>query len=130
MSKIPSFRSPLGRVRGSGSAHTGTGHWLHMKLTSFLLVPLTIWFAVSLLSHAGAARADLLVWLSNPFTAALMISFIVISLYHAALGLQVVIDDYIHQELVKLFALFAVKGGLFFAAILAVLSLLKIAFVG
>ena len=122
-----SLRTPLARVRHLGSAKDGTGHWWAQRLTALALIPLTIWFVASLVSLAGADHAAMAAWMGNPVSAGLMILLVVATFYHSALGLQVVIEDYVHGEGAKMAALIAVKGlcvVLGLTAVLAVLSLL------
>jgi succinate dehydrogenase / fumarate reductase membrane anchor subunit len=122
-----SLRTPLARVRHLGSAKEGTGHWWAQRLTALALIPLTIWFVASLVSLAGADHAAMAAWMGNPVSAGLMILLVVATFYHAALGLQVVIEDYVHSEGAKMAALIAVNGlcvVLGLTAVLAVLSLL------
>lgn len=90
-----SFRSPLGTARGLGSAKSGTEHWMFQRLTAIALLPLTLWFVWSLVCLAGASHQEFTAWLSNPVAAVLMIGFCLVAFYHAALGLQVVIEDYV-----------------------------------
>ncbi len=122
-----SLRTPLARVRHLGSAKDGTGHWWAQRLTALALIPLTIWFVASLVNLAGADHAAMAAWMGNPVSAGLMILLVVATFYHAALGLQVVIEDYVHGEGAKMAALIVVKGlcvVLGLTAVLAVLSLL------
>ena len=122
-----SLRTPLARVRHLGSAKDGTGHWWAQRLTALALIPLTIWFVASLVSLAGADHAAMAAWMGNPVSAGLMILLVIATFYHAALGLQVVIEDYVHGEGAKMAALIVVKGlcvVLGLTAVLAVLSLL------
>lgn len=90
-----SYRSPLGTARGLGSAKSGTDHWMMQRLTALALVPLTLWFVWSLVCLAGADYASFTAWLGNPLAAVLMIGFCLVAFYHSALGLQVVIEDYV-----------------------------------
>ncbi len=122
-----SLRTPLGRVRGLGSAKEGVEHWWMQRVTAVAAAILVIWFVISVLSMLGANHADFKDWLSCPVTASLMICFLVAVFYHAALGLQVVIEDYIHKECVKVFLLISMKLGCTFLAVLSVVSVLKIA---
>src|SRR5208282_116153 len=104
-------RSPLGRARGLGSARSGSKHWWAQRLTSMALVPLTLWFIWSIIHLTGASQADVADWLSSPVRLALMLALIAATFHHLQLGLQVVIEDYVPQEGVKLAAVLAVKGG-------------------
>jgi succinate dehydrogenase / fumarate reductase, membrane anchor subunit len=91
-----SLRSPLGRVLGMGAAKEGVHHWWHQRLTSLALVPLSIWFVVSLLALPGYDRATLVVWMSHSWTALLLILFVLVAAWHSQLGVRVVIEDYVH----------------------------------
>jgi len=119
-----SLRSPLGRVRGLGSAKEGVDHWWAQRLTALALIPLTVWFVISLLGVTGADHAAVRDWVGSPVVAGILILLIVATFYHAYLGLQVVIEDYVHSEAWKLFALLAVRGVSWLLAIIGVISVL------
>src|SRR3546814_6816815 len=93
-----SMRTPLGRIRGLGSAKDGTGHWWAQRVTALALVPLTVWFVASVIGMAGADHASFVAWIASPLVAGLMILLIVATFHHAQLGLQVIIEDYVHDE--------------------------------
>ena len=124
--KARDYRSPLGRARGLGSAKEGVQHWWAQRLTALALVPLAVWFVVSVIVLQGATQAELAAWLSSPFQAGLMILFIVATFWHAALGLQVVIEDYVHREGGKLLLIVLVKGLCALLAIAGVLAVVKL----
>ena len=92
------LQTPLAKVRHLGSAKEGVSHWWWQRLTAILLVPLSLWFVGSLLSLVvgGAERDDFVDWLSGPVAAVLMLLFLGATFYHLKLGLQVVIEDYVH----------------------------------
>jgi succinate dehydrogenase / fumarate reductase, membrane anchor subunit len=92
------MQSPLGRVLGLGSAKEGVEHWWMQRLTAIALVPLAIWFVIAALGMIGAARAPMAAWMHNPMSPVFAILLIVAAVYHLALGLQVVIEDYVHGE--------------------------------
>ena len=125
-----SLRSPLGRVRGLGSAKTGTDHFWVQRVTAVALVPLTLWFVYALLSLAGADYATVSAWLRSPVNAVLMLALIVATFHHMQLGLQVVIEDYIHGEGIKIASLMIMKGGSLLLAVAAAFAVLKVAFGG
>ena len=92
------MRSPLGRVLGLGSAKEGVEHWWMQRVTAIALVPLAIWFVIAALGMIGADRAAMVAWMHSPMSPVFAILLIIAAVYHLALGLQVVIEDYIHTE--------------------------------
>jgi succinate dehydrogenase / fumarate reductase membrane anchor subunit len=123
-----SLRSPLARARGLGAAHNGTHHWWAERLTSIALLPLLLWFAVSLTSLATADHATATAWLRAPVNAILMLTLVATLFHHMHLGLQVVIEDYIHGNVRKFVMLIVVKFGTALLAIAAAFAVLKVAF--
>ena len=123
---IDMLRSPLGRARGLGSARAGSKHWWAQRLTSIALVPLTLWFIWSMLRLAGASQADVADWLSSPVRLALLLALIAATFHHLQLGLQVVIEDYVPHEGVKLAAVLAVKGLCVLLALVCAMSALAL----
>lgn len=123
-----SLRSPLARARGLGAAHNGTHHWWAQRLTSIALAPLFLWLAYSFVSMATADHATASAWLRSPINAILMLALIGTLFHHMQLGLQVVIEDYIHSNFLKIMALIAVKYGVALLAIAAAFAVLKVAF--
>ena len=125
-----SLRSPLGRARGLGSAKSGTQHWWAQRLTAVALVPLTIWFVIAIVGATGGDHASARAFIGNPVTAVLLILLIVATFHHAQLGLQVVIEDYVHTKSVEITLLLAVKGAAIVLATASVFAVLSIAFGG
>lgn len=125
-----SMRTPLGRVRGLGSAKEGVHHWWMQRLTAVALVPLTLWFVVSVAGLAGMSHAEAVEWIGSPSVAITLVLLIVATFYHAQLGVQVVIEDYVHNEPVKLASLVALKFTAIILAVAATFAVLKIAFGG
>ena len=121
------MRSDLGRVRGLGSAKEGVNHWWMQRLTAIALIPLTIWFIISIASHSRADHAETVNWLSSPLVAVFMILLVTSTLYHALLGVQVIVEDYIHHEGRKFALLIGLKFVFLILGVAAVFSLLKIA---
>jgi succinate dehydrogenase / fumarate reductase membrane anchor subunit len=120
------MRSPLGRAIGLGSAKEGVGQWWIQRLTAIALVPLAVWFVVTVIAHLGADLATFRRWIGGPGTAIGFILLLIATFYHVALGFQVVIEDYVHAELVKLGMIVAVRlvcCGLAVAGIFAVLRM-------
>jgi succinate dehydrogenase / fumarate reductase membrane anchor subunit len=122
-----SIRTPLGRVRGLGSAKSGARHFWHQRLTAVALVPLTLWFVWSVARYAGAPHGDVVAFLAHPFNAAAMLLFVIAGLYHMVLGVQVVIEDYIHSEGMKLALLLFVNFAAFAIGIVSTIAVLRIA---
>ena len=92
-----SLRSPLGRVLGLGSAKDGTAHWWAQRVSAAALIPLTLWFALSLLSLPNLDYVSVRTWLSFPLSALLAVLLVSVSTYHSYLGTGVVIEDYVHS---------------------------------
>ena len=120
------LRSPLGRVRGLGSAKEGAHHWWVQRLTAVALVPLTLWFIASLVVLTGASHGEVALWLARPHNAVLMLELIGATFWHGALGLQVVIEDYIHGEGVRVVTLLVMKAAMALLALFAALAVLKV----
>tara|TARA_Y100000588_G_C14097674_1_gene857349 strand:- start:526 stop:903 length:378 start_codon:yes stop_codon:yes gene_type:complete len=119
-----SKQTPLGSVRGLGSAKDGTQHWLLQRLTAVALVPLLLWFISGLLCVTDYSSA--LAWVASPYSTVLFIALLLTSFYHAQLGLQVVIEDYIHVDWIKFCSLFMVKVVVFLATLMGIIAVLKI----
>lgn len=124
------LRSPLNRARGLGSAKSGVHHFWMQRLTAVALIPLVIWFAVSLVMLSGADYGMARAWLGSPFVMVLLILTICIGLYHGQLGMQVVIEDYVHNEGVKLALIVAVKFIAVFFGLAAIVASMRIGFGG
>ncbi|NKC32598.1 succinate dehydrogenase, hydrophobic membrane anchor protein [Falsiroseomonas selenitidurans] len=121
------LRTPLGRVRGSGSAKSGTHHWWMQRVTSMALLPLTLWFIVVLATSAGMTQVEAALWIGQPFNAVLLLALIGLTFHHTASGLQVVIEDYAKPEWVKIAAVLAVKAVCALLALAAALAVLRLA---
>jgi len=120
------FRTPIGRARGWGAAHAGVGHWWMQRLTAVALLPLTLWFLWFLAHLLEADHQSLRAWLASPWQGGLLLAYLLAAGYHAALGLQVVIEDYVHHPALRLGALLAVKLGLAFLTLVAAVALIRI----
>jgi succinate dehydrogenase / fumarate reductase membrane anchor subunit len=121
-----SLRTPLGRVRGLGSAREGTGHWWQQRLTAVVLVPLALWLLASLISLSSSDHAAVTAWLIRPFNAVLLIIFLLALFHHTQLGVQVVIEDYVDSDSQKLACLVLVKFIAVFAGLASILAVLKV----
>jgi succinate dehydrogenase / fumarate reductase membrane anchor subunit len=126
--RTASMRTALGRVRHLGSAKEGVQHWWAQRLTALALVPLVLWFVASIAFLAGADHGAFVAWVARPFNAVLMVVLLAAGFHHAQLGLQVVIEDYVHGEASKLVALILVKFAAVVLALAGIFTVLKIAF--
>jgi len=122
-----SMRSPLSRALGLGSAKAGVEQWWRERVSALALVPLTVWFAASIIMHTGSDYLTFIVWLRTPIVSLLMVLLLAGMFYHTALGLQVVIEDYVHSGL-KTFALLGMRFSCYGLAIAGILATLRIAF--
>ena len=124
------LRSPVARVRGLGSAKDGTHHWWLQRVTAVALVPLVVWFVISLLRFAPDSQAAARAWLASPITMVMLILAIAVGFWHAALGVQVVIEDYIHAKGWRIGLDMAVKFIAVALTVASMVALFKIAFGG
>jgi succinate dehydrogenase / fumarate reductase, membrane anchor subunit len=122
------MRSPLGRVLGLGSAKEGVQHWWMQRLTAIALVPLAIWFVIAALGMIGADRAAMVAWMHRPMSPVFAILLIVAVIYHLALGLQVVIEDYVHSEAWKLGLIIVMRLWCIVLVARGILGVLTLAF--
>lgn len=125
-----SYRTPLGRARGLGSAKHGAGHWISERITSIALVPLIVWAVYGILRLAAGDYEVAVRWVQDPLNAVLTVLTLAITFWHMQAGLRVVVEDYIHKALTKsgLLILNLFVCGLFGA--LAIFSVLKVALSG
>lgn len=121
------LRSPLGRVRGLGSARSGTHHWWMQRVTSIALLPLTVWFVTGAIGLVGASHAETRAWIGAPLNAVLLLALIAAAFHHMAAGLQVVVEDYVRPELRRMALVLVIKGLAALLALAAALSVLRIA---
>ena len=120
------MRSPLARAQGLGSAKGGVRHWWAQRVSAIALVPLTVWFLGSIIAHAGGDYATFIGWLKTPLASLAMIVLLLALFHHTALGLQVVIEDYIHSG-AKFAAVIMVRLGCLAFASAGILAVLRIA---
>ena len=122
-----SMSTPLARARGLGSAKSGLHHWWHQRVSAVAMVGLVSWMVVLLFSLVDADYQTALNMLAHPVNATVVVLFVAVGLWHASLGLQVVLEDYVANEGVRLIAILAIKMAASVTAILAILSVLKVA---
>lgn len=125
-----SLRTPLGRVRGLGAGGEGVEHWWTQRLLGAALVPLTLWFAASVVAMTGADYEAMRAWIASPVVAGLLILLLVAVFTHGALSIQTVLEDYVHTEPVKFVAIIVVKAGAILLTLTGVLAVLTILFKG
>ncbi len=121
-----SLRSPLGRVLGLGTAKDGTSHWWGQRLSGIALVLLGLWFAISLATLPGFTHGDAVAFISQPFHAVLLMLLAVTMAYHSWLGVQVVIEDYVHSHGLRLASLIFSRFAHIFFAVVALFAILKL----
>ena len=125
-----SLRTPLKNVRRLGSAKNGTHHWWHQRLTAMALLPLVVAFLAYLLALTGADHATVAARFASPWFAIIALLLIFAVFYHARLGLQVVIEDYVHGEGAKLVTQVVMTFAVFITGFACAFSVLKLAFGG
>ena len=124
------LRTPLSRVRGRGSAKEGTGHFWRQRLTSVANVPLTLIFLWTIISLNGASHAEVTAWLASPLVSIAMLLVIISGIVHMKLGMQVIIEDYVHTERTKIIWLMLNTFFAFAIGLSCVFAILKLAFGG
>ena len=124
------LRSKLGRVRGLGSTREGVHHWWAQRMSAMALLPLSLWFIYSLISLTGSDYYAFQAWASEFGNSVFLVLLLVAMFHHAQLGLQVVIEDYVHSELWKMGMLLFVKYGSVLFAASGIFAVLKISLAG
>jgi succinate dehydrogenase / fumarate reductase, membrane anchor subunit len=124
------LRTPLARARGLGSAKAGVHHWWAQRLTAIALIPLVVWFAISLVMMSGAEYEVVRAWIGSPVVMVLLILTIAVGLHHAQLGIQVVIEDYVHSDGFKLALIVVVRFLAVFVGLAAIVAILNVGFGG
>jgi succinate dehydrogenase / fumarate reductase, membrane anchor subunit len=124
------LRTPLSRARGLGSARQGVHHWWAQRITAVALIPLVTWFAISLIMLSGADYAVVRAWIGSPVVMVLLTLTIVIGLHHGQLGMQEVVEDYVHSEGMKLALIVLLRFTAVFFGLAAIVAILRIGFGG
>jgi len=122
------MKTPFARVRGLGTAHSGTEHFWMQRLTGVANLPLIIAFLVVIVSLAGSSQASVIARLSNPFIAMILLAALISVLLHMRIGMQVIIEDYVHTELRKIALLMINTFFTLAIGIAATYAILKINF--
>lgn len=121
------MQSAIGKVRARGSAKSGVGHWKAQRVTAIANLLLVLWFVFTAVAMAGEGYAEWAGWFQSPLNATLMVLLILSTFYHAKLGVQVVIEDYVHSEGVKVASLLAVTFAIALLATACIVSVLILA---
>jgi succinate dehydrogenase / fumarate reductase membrane anchor subunit len=121
-----SLSTPLAKARGLGSAKSGTHHWIAQRLTAIALIPLSLWFVLSLVCMTELNYQAAIEWIQSPLSAVFLLLFIIAMFHHAQLGMQVVIEDYVDCKVMKITGLVLLKLISFFAGLAAATAVLKI----
>lgn len=124
------FRTPISQAKGLGSAKEGAHHWWMQRLTAIALVPLTFWFTFAVASNSGATFEEMQQWISSPWVAAFLLLFFIVSYYHGAIGIQVVLEDYVSAEGTRMIIIIAVKFILALLGTASAIAIIKIAATG
>ena len=121
------MRSQLGRARGVGPAKSGVHHWYAERVTAVALVPLTLWFIFSMLRLAGAPQETVAHWAAQPWNTVLLLALIVMTFHHMQLGIQVVLEDYVHTKWLMNVLILANKAAAALLGLTAAVAVLKLA---
>jgi succinate dehydrogenase / fumarate reductase membrane anchor subunit len=124
------LRTPLAKAKGLGSAKEGISHWWRQRLTALLLLPLTLWFGFAVASIPEASHASLTAWISSPMVTVALVLLILTVFYHAQLGLQVIIEDYVSTHWRRTSAIILVSFLCLLLAVIGVIAVLRIALGG
>jgi succinate dehydrogenase / fumarate reductase membrane anchor subunit len=125
-----SYRTPLSRARGLGSAKHGVGHWVSERVSSVALIPLGLWTVFGVLRLAAGDYEFAVAWISQPLNAVLLVLMLGVSFWHMHSGLRVIIEDYVHATLSKTALMLANLFVCVLAGALAIFSILKVALGG
>lgn len=124
---MSSLQTPLHKVQGLGASHSGTGHFWRQRVTAAALVPLGLWFTYAVLGLVGTNEVAVLSFLSKPWNAILLAAFVVTLLYHMVLGLQDIVDDYVHTAGMKVFLRIAILAFAIATGAVSLFALIRIA---
>ena len=124
------YRTPIAKARGLGAARSGLHHWKMQRLTAISNLLLVLWFMFSAMALSGSGYDQVRAWLASPVTASLMVLLIISTFYHARLGLQVVVEDYVHHEGARIASLVAIALIVLALAVACVVAVLSVAIGG
>lgn len=124
------MKTPIAKVRGLGSAKDGTHHWWLQRVTAVANIPLVIFMVVSFVGNTGKGHADWVAWLKQPLVSVLVILFVANFVYHMRLGLQVIVEDYVHDKGTRIASMLMITFACVLIAALSIFSVLRVAFGG
>ncbi len=120
--------NPVVKVKGLGHSAQGSHHWWLQRVTAIALIPLSIWFVFSVIGHIGDSQAAVQAWVGQPIVAFLLVLYLAFMFFHAQLGVEEVIEDYVHSESLKMISLMLIKGLTLLFGLAAIFAVLRIAF--
>lgn len=120
------YRTPIARARGLGAAHHGLHHWWRQRITALILIPLGLWFAICVVRLPDSDYETVRSWFRSSVNSGLLLAFTLTALYHAALGLRVILEDYIHATSAKFVAIILVNALLLAAGLIGVVAMLHL----
>ena len=123
-----SLRSPLSQARGLGSAKHGVSHWWMQRLTALALVPLSLWFVFGIARCQLTDYLTMVTWIHSPYVAVALVLYFISLFYHSALGVQVVIEDYVTNKVLQIASLVLIEFAHFALGAASIFAVLKIAF--
>ncbi|MCC7304841.1 MAG: succinate dehydrogenase, hydrophobic membrane anchor protein [Alphaproteobacteria bacterium] len=129
-SKNDKIEAPLKKARGLGGAHEGAHHWMDQRVTAIANIPLMLWFVYSIVNLKGADYVTFTEWVATPLNAVLLILLVISTFYHARLGTQVIVEDYVHGKAMKTAKLILLRFYFIAAGVACIFSILKVAFAG
>jgi succinate dehydrogenase / fumarate reductase membrane anchor subunit len=124
------YHTPLKKAKGLGSARSGSGHFWKQRMTAIALIPLSFWMVAYTRLMINAPHAEIIDWLSTPFNTTMAITWIIVTFWHAMLGLEVIIQDYVHTEWRKMSAIGIMRFSFITLAIAAIVAIFKITSLG
>ena len=124
------MQTSFGRAQGLGSAREGFGHWWVQRVTAVALIPLTLWLTASLIARARDDYGAFILWLHSQVSSVLMVLLLIALFYHMALGLQVVVEDYVHTDRIKIPTVVVIHLAYLALAVAGIVTTLRIAFGG
>jgi succinate dehydrogenase / fumarate reductase membrane anchor subunit len=120
------FRSPISKVKGLGSAKSGTTHFIHQRITAIMLVPICIWFVVSIILILKNPEENIPHYVTSPLNLTLLVLFLISFIYHGMLGMQVIIEDYVHCQVLKVIYLIVLYFISVFSIIIGLISVITL----